>query len=284
MKRKTIYLMIISTLAFAFVNAIIKELKGFSAFQLVFFRSIIPLVICLVQFRIRGLSPWGNNKPILLLRGVSGAVALFMMFVLIKNISLGLAVMLQYLSPIFTAIIGFFWLKEKLSMRQWIAMLICVVGVYFIKSNDDLLTLNMLLLGLGAACLSGLAYNCVRICRTTDHPLVAVFYFPLVATPIAFLLTIFNDLWIWPSMTQWIIIVVLGSLTQLAQVTMTKALQGDKVANAAVFKYLGIVYAFFISWIWFGEVFSWKILLSTLLVLSGIFVFSWNFKGGRKET
>lgn len=274
MNFRTLLLMVVSTFAFAIVNTIIKYMDDYSFYQLVFFRSISSLVITVVQLRLLKVSPWGVNKPILFLRGIAGVIALLMMFVLIKKVPLGMAVMLQYLSPVFTAIIAVFWLKEKVSLRQWLYLSLCVGGVLLMKRGELSLTWEMLLLGLGAAALSGLAYNCVRICKDTDHPLVCVFYFPFVGAPVAFLLNLFFDEWIWPSWLDWGLVVVLGVFTQVAQVSMTKALQSDRAANVTVFKYLGVVHAFLIGWLMFGESISLGTILSVSLILFGIIMFS----------
>lgn len=282
MKGKTIFLMIISTLAFAIVNGIIKFLDGYGEFQLVFFRSVVSLAITAVQLRVLKISPWGNNMPVLLLRGVAGVIALIFGFVLIKNVPLGTAIMLNYLSPIFTALIAVYWLKEKIRPIQWLYLLLCVVGVVLLKEGELSLTLEMLLLGLGASSLAGLAYNCVRVCKATDHPLVVVLYFPLVGTPVALGLTLLFQEWIWPSLGDWLIILFLGVFTQVAQITLTKALQGDKAANATVLKYLGVVHAFFIGWFFFGESLTILSALGTGVVLTGIILFGW--KGVKKTT
>jgi len=274
MNWKTIGLMVLSTFAFAIVNMIIKFMDEYSEFQLVFFRSVGSLIITLIHLRLLKVSPWGINKPILFLRGISGVVALLMMFVLIKNVSLGTAVMLQYLSPIFTAIIAVFLLKERISIKQWLYLLLCIVGIAVLKWGSLSLTLQMLLLGLGSASLSGLAYNCIRICRKTDHSLVAVFYFPLVGTPVALVLTFLFSTWIPPSWEDLGLVIILGVFTQIAQVSMTKALQSDKAANVTVFKYLGVVHAFTIGWLIFGEPISMITVLGIGIILTGIILFS----------
>lgn len=278
MNLRTLSLMLVSTFAFAIVNTIIKFMDDYSFSQLVFFRSVSSLIITVVQLRLLKIKPWGVNKPILLLRGVSGVLALLMMFILIKKVPLGMAVMLQYLSPVFTAIIAFFWLKEKVSIKQWVYLLICVIGVFFLKKGELSLTWELLMLGLGAAALSGLAYNCVRICKDTDHPLVCVFYFPFVGTPVALLLTLLNDEWIWPSIQDWGLVVVLGAFTQLAQVSMTKALQTDNAASVTVFKYLGVIHAFVIGWLIFGESIPLSTIISGSVILFGIIMFSTSKK------
>jgi drug/metabolite transporter (DMT)-like permease len=274
MNWKTIGLMILSTFAFAVVNMIIKFMDEYSGFQLVFFRSAVSLTITVIQLRILKVNIWGINKPILLLRGISGVVALIMMYILIKNISLGTAVMLQYLSPISTALIAVFWLKERISFKQWLYLFLCVVGVGILKWGSMGLSFQMLLLGLGSAGFSGLAYNCIRICKETDHPLVAVLYFPLVGTPVALLLTFLLSDWISPSWNDLGLILVLGLFTQIAQVSMTKALQSDKAANVAVFKYLGVIHAFVIGWLIFGEPISLITIIGIGVILTGIILFS----------
>lgn len=273
MKAKTVFLMIISTLAFAGVNAIIKYLDRFGEFQLVFFRSIVSLTITIVQLRLLRISPWGGNKPVLFVRGLAGVIALMMGFVLIKNVPLGTAITLNYLSPIFTAIIAVFWLKERIKTIQWFYLLICVVGVALLKLGEISLTLEMLLLGLGASALAGLAYNCVRICKETDHHLVVVFYFPFVSTPIALVCLFLFQEWFWPSWWEWGVIILLGVLTQVAQITLTKALQFDKAANATILKYLGVVHAFIIGWFFFGESITWQSGLGVVIILFGIVMF-----------
>ena len=282
MKSKTVLLMIISTLAFAGVNAIIKYLDRFGEFQLVFFRSIVSLSITIVQLKVLKLSPWGNNKPVLLLRGVAGVSALIMGFVLIKNVPLGTAITLNYLSPIFTAIIATFWLKERIKPTQWLFLLLCVVGVWSLKNGEISLTFEMLLLGLGASSFAGLAYTCVRVCKETDHPLVVVFWFPFVSTPISLVLIFLFQNWYWPSNFEWCIILLLGILTQIAQIALTKALQQDKAANAAILKYLGVVHAFLIGWFFFGEGLNLQSALGVLVVLLGIILFGWSKK--RRQT
>ncbi len=278
MKGKTILLMIVSTIAFAVVNGIVKYLDGYGEYQLVFFRCIVSLSISFVQLKTLRISIWGNNKPILITRGLAGVVALIMGFALIKNIPLGTAVMLIYLSPIFTALIAVYWLKEKIKTIQWFYLLVCVFGVFILKKGEISLTLEMLLLGLGASSIAGLAYKCVRVCRKTDHPLVVVFYFPLIGAPVSFLLIFLFQEWVWPSAVDWLLILALGSFTQIAQIALTKALQGDTAANAIVLKYLGVIHAFFIGWFFFSETITLLSTAGIIIVLIGIILFSWKTK------
>ena len=142
----------------------------------------------------------------------------------------------------------------------------------------------MLLLGLGASSIAGLAYNCVRVCRKTDHPLVVVFYFPLIGAPTSFLLIFLFQGWVWPTMQDWLLILALGGFTQIAQIALTKALQGDTAANAVIFKYLGVIHAFFIGWFFFNETITFLSTTGIVIVLIGIILFNWKTKTKNSKT
>ncbi|MCE2495744.1 MAG: EamA family transporter [Flavobacteriales bacterium] len=102
------------------------------------------------------------------------------------------AVTIQYLSPLFTSIFAIFILKERMASIQWLFFGLSIAGVVVLKRFDPGINLLYMMLGLGSAFFAGLAYNAIRKVRGTDHPVVVVFYFPLIATPIMAVLSIFN--------------------------------------------------------------------------------------------
>src|SRR5690606_26616312 len=106
---------------------------------------------------------------------------------------------------------------------QWLFFGISFAGIAVIKGFDPNISLPLFLMGLGSAIFAGLAYNCVRKVKDTDHPLVVVFYFPLMAVPVMGIVSIFN--WVTPIGWEWGLLLLMGVLTQIAQVYMTKALQ-----------------------------------------------------------
>jgi drug/metabolite transporter (DMT)-like permease len=271
MQLRVFLLMLVSTLSFAVVNIIIKSMDNFHPFQLVFFRCSVALLICIVQIKSLGIPFFGNNIKMLLIRGVAGVTALSMFFFLIQKVSLGTAVTLQYLSPIFSAFIGVFMLKEKVLPIQWLALIIGVVGVALLQKGDVALDNWWLLLGLITAAIAGLAYNAVRVCRKTDHALTCVLYFPLLGTPLAGVASI--PYWQMPQGWEWVWILLLGAFTQLAQVTLTKALQSDNIAGVTIYKYLGTVYALIVGYFVFDESINLFMLSGVALIVLGLITF-----------
>lgn len=94
------------------------------------------------------------------------------------------AVTLQFLSPIFTIVLGIFLVKETVRPLQWLFFLIAFLGVVMIQGFDHRVGMLDVSLGIGSAIFSALAYNTIRRLKASEHPLVIVFYFPLVALPI----------------------------------------------------------------------------------------------------
>ena len=121
---------------------------------------------------------------------------------------------------------------------------------------------------MASACFSGLAYNCIRLLRRTEDPLVVVFYFPLVATPIMAALSFFN--WVRPQGIDWLYLLILGVITQVAQVYMTKGIQSDVAGNIMTYKYVGVVFAFIYGFFFFEETYSFLSLFGIFLLRSGV--------------
>lgn len=129
MYRGILYL-ILATLLFSLVNLGVKFLdkptflnpnpQNFPVYELVFFRSLIALAISITVVKIRKIPLLGNNKKWLVIRGLSGATALYLFFITIQNLPFAIATAVQYLSPVFTVIIAIFLLKEKVAVHTMV--------------------------------------------------------------------------------------------------------------------------------------------------------------------
>jgi drug/metabolite transporter (DMT)-like permease len=275
--------MIISSFAFSLMHLCIKALPHIPVFELVFFRSVVSLVISYLLLKKKKVSVLGNNRKGLLARGLFGVTALTLFFMTLQNMPLAGAVTIQYLSPIFTALFAIWLLREKVKHRQWLFFGFSFLGVFLLKGFDvsGQISYQYVLIGLASACLSGLAYNCIRMLRNSEHPLVVVFYFPLVATPIMGVLSFFQ--WVSPVGIDWLYLILLGVITQIAQIYMTKGIQSDIAGNIMIYKYIGVLFAFSYGYFIFGETYSFMSLFGIFLLLSGVLLNAW-FKNKDKNT
>ena len=172
--------MLVATLAFAVMNVFVKQLGRIPAMEIVFFRCLGSGLICGVEVARRQLDWKGNNHTLLITRGAFGTLALFTFFITLQHLPLATAVTIQYLSPIFTALIGVFILREMVPARQWLFYGIAFAGVFVLKGFDSRVSMFYLLIGISSALCSGMAYNLVRRLREREEPIVVVLHFQLV--------------------------------------------------------------------------------------------------------
>ena len=210
--------MLISVGCFAAVNLMVKFLPHLPATELVLFRSLITFAISYTLLKRKHISPWGVNKKWLLIRGLAGTTALTVFFYTIQKMPLSAAVTVQYLSPFFTAFIAGFLLGERTRWAQWFFFLVSFIGIVVVKGSSAQIPPVLLALGIGSSVFSGLAYNAIRKLKD-EHPLVVVMYFPLVATPVMIVFSLFN--WVTPSLPDLALLFAIGVMTQFAQLYMT---------------------------------------------------------------
>lgn len=260
--------MLLATFVFAIMNVAVKWVDHIPAVEVIFFRSIVSLVMSGVALRSQKVKLFGNNKKVLILRGVAGSLGLVLFFTSIQSIPLASAVTLMFLSPIFTAVLGIWIVKESVRWLQWVFFIISFGGIMMIQGFDPRVSPGMALIGIGAAFFSGVAYNMIRKLKNSEHPLVIVFYFPLVTLPFTIIYMFFD--WVTPVGTDWIILIAVGVLTQVAQYFMTKAYQAEELSKVANIQFTGILYAILFGWVLFDESFNFNTYLGMAMVLVGV--------------
>ncbi|PIQ48371.1 MAG: EamA family transporter [Cytophagales bacterium CG12_big_fil_rev_8_21_14_0_65_40_12] len=260
--------MLLSTFIFAIMNVLIKYVPNIPAIEIILFRSIVSFAMSGIALKFQRVPLLGKNRKILFLRGLAGALALMMFFTTLQEIPLASAVTLMFLGPIFTAILGMWIVKEKVVWLQWVFFAMSFAGILMIKGFDPRVSPYMALLGVGAAFCSGIAYNMIRKLKTSEHPLVIIFYFPLVTLPIVGIYSIFH--WVQPHGIEWIILLAIGVLTQIAQYYMTKSYQSEELAKVSNLSFIGIIYALGFGYVLFGETFNLQTYLGMTCVMVGV--------------
>lgn len=260
--------MLLSTFIFAIMNVLIKYVPNIPAIEIILFRSIVSFAMSGIALKFQKVPLLGKNRKILFLRGLAGALALMMFFTTLQEIPLASAVTLMFLGPIFTAILGMWIVKEKVVWLQWVFFAMSFAGILMIKGFDPRVSPYMALLGVGAAFCSGIAYNMIRKLKTSEHPLVIIFYFPLVTLPIVGIYSIFH--WVQPHGIEWMILLAIGVLTQIAQYYMTKSYQSEELAKVSNLSFIGIIYALGFGYVLFGETFNLQTYLGMTCVMVGV--------------
>jgi drug/metabolite transporter (DMT)-like permease len=264
---------LLSSVSFALMGLCIKQVGGrLPVAEVVLARAIVSLVLSVWMLHQAGVSPWGQRRWLLVWRGVVGTIALFCVFGALAGLPLGAATVLQYLNPTFTALLAWIWLGEPFTLRIALAVLLGWLGVVVLTDPTQMvaglssLPLPPVMLGLAGAFCSAVAYVSVRALGRSEHPLVVVFYFPLMSLPMTVPLVLANP--VMPTGTELIWLVGVGVFTQLGQIGITKGLIGLPAARATAIGYGQVPIAALLGVLVLGETIPTNLLLAAALVLA----------------
>ncbi len=235
--------------------------------ELVLARSIFIFVTTGILIYQKRLPFWGRNKKLLFLRGFFGFLALSAFFYTLTSIPIAYSVVIQYTSPLFTAFLAPFILKEPNNPRQWTLLGLAFLGVVLIAKPGESVSALPIIVGLSGAFSAGIAYNLVRKLRSTEHPLNIILYLPAVSIP----LTI-PSVWtnfVLPAGLEWLGLLFIGFFTFVAQVFLTKGLHLEKAARATNVSYLMIVFStIFGVFLWHEIPDPWALGGMTLIIIA----------------
>ncbi len=262
--------MLLATFVFALMTVFVKLLPNISVLEIIFFRAIFSIVVCLYSLLKARIPVFGNNKTILVILVLAGVSALSMSYYLIQAVPLAAASTLTYLAPIFTTILGIFIVKEKVSPLQFLFFALSFSGILVIQGFDNRISFFHLMVGISTSMVMGIAYNCVRKLSSTEHPLVIMFYFPLLCLPVTGLWIVFN--WTMPQGREWFYLAMVGLTSQVAQYYLTRAYQIAEIATVSIVNYTSIIYTITLGFIIFGESFNSMTYLGMALVCAGIII------------
>jgi drug/metabolite transporter (DMT)-like permease len=227
--------------------------------EVVLVRGLLTLAFTWVLIRRTGVSPLGNRRGPLLIRGFLGFAALSCFYYAVVHLPLAEATILQYMNPIFAALLAGVVLAERLGRREVLLGMLSLAGVIVIARPAALLggggsSLPMFAVGVGllGAILSGAAYVGVRELSRTEHPLVIVFYFPLVTVPAALPGALANL--VLPTPREWLLLLGVGITAQFGQIYITRGLKREPAGRATAMGYLQVVFAGLLGLAFFGEV------------------------------
>lgn len=272
--------MVASALSFSLMGVCVKQVGGrIPVAEVVFARAIVSVALSWWLLHRAGIPAWGKRRWLLIWRGAIGTAALMCVYAALAALPLAAATVLQYLYPPFTALLAWLMLGEPIGKRVLAAMALGWLGVLLVAQPAGLLqggaTLAVVpvLIAVAGALFTAFAYVSVRSLGTSEHPLVIVFYFPLVALPLSLPLVALNPVLPTPAELLWLVGV--GVFTQLGQVYLTRSLTALPAARATAISYVQVLFAGGWGWLLFGEsIDSWTIagaglvLAATLVSLS----------------
>jgi drug/metabolite transporter (DMT)-like permease len=243
MRSRGVLYMAASALGFSAMSLLVKLASPrLPTGEIVLARAVLTLVISYVMVRRAGLSPWGTQRGKLVFRGVLGFGGLSCYYAALARLQLADATILQNTIPLVTAGLAWWLLGERVTRTTAFALGCGIVGVsIMVQPGGHGIDPTGAAIALAGALCSATAYVTVRKLSRTEHPLVIVFYFPLIAAPLAIPWAVMD--FVMPEPIDWLLLVAIAATTQVGQVFLTMGLSVERAGRATSVAYLQVLFA-----------------------------------------
>lgn len=276
-----IALILISTLAFTLMSALIRSLaERIPLGEIVFSRSLFGLIplILMLQWRGELHEAFELHKPIRhVTRAIAGIGSMFCNFGALSRIPLADATAINFVTPLFNVALAAIFLGEKVRRFRWAAVAIGFIGVLLMlsphmgKGEWNSVAAYGALLALSGAFLVSAAMTQVRQLATTETTASLVFSFTVLSA----LTGLVAMLWGWEVPTKWdaMILVLTGVFGGIGQITVTESYRHAGAGTVAPFAYTSMIYSIILGYAFFGEVPELVVMAgAAIVVLAGLFV------------
>ena len=262
-------------LIFVLLDSIIKKYLVFtySVFEINFFICLFTLIpISLTIYFLKSWHVLINNKiHIQLLRGCLGLLSGALIINSFKNHSFSEIYPILFSAPLILTIFSYFFLKEKVGIRRWSAILVGFVGV-LIVSRPGTIHFTWSLLGLFIAAII-LATNIIiiRSLAKSQSALAFSFYGSIAGLFLSSILASQN--FIFPTNNDFFIFLICGIICGIASLCISGA---SKMLESSIFapiQYIQLAAGFIFGYLFFGDLPDiYEILGSIVIIFSGLFI------------
>lgn len=277
----------IASLLFGLMPIIVRFGENLGPYNLSFFRVLVAsfsiFIFILISKKLTLVKPKYEKKKLIFFGAIHGFIILGY-FIAIKYLTIASAVLLLYSSSIWMVVFSYFILKEKISRRTILALIISFIGIIFIVSPQNFFLKESLIgtfSGLGAGIGMGLVYTLSKTFRKYDK-VSLTFWQNLIAIPFVLPL-IFIDFPKFSNLDVWLIILLGSFFTAVPFILIFKGLGKVNASKGSIVIMLDIVFSIIAAWIIFKEVPNNLTILGGILIILGTYIITTKKKEIIKE-
>ena len=242
-----------------------------STFQILFFRSVIGLVVISYLLNRTG---WHLIRTAAfsthLLRNCAHYGGQFGWFYGLAFIPLAEVFAIEFTVPVWTALLAVFLLGERLSAARLIAIAMGIAGMLIILRPGLEVMKPAALAVLGGAVCYAFAYIKTKRLAHIDHPLCILFYMTIIQLPLGFIPALYD--WRTPSIESWPWILVVGITAMSAHYCITRAMQLIDATVVVPMDFMRLPLIAGVGFMLYGEPMEWAVLLGALVMFIGNYV------------
>ena len=191
------------------------------------------------------------------------------------------------MAPVFIAILGFFFMKESITIIKAAGILVAFIGLILLISHGDFSSIDFLknkgdFLVLGSAFTWGVYSIINKKISVQYSPLMTIFYLfvtmAIIISPIVIRGVFINKLF-HLSFRVWIAILFLGIFCSgFGYVLWSQALKEMEAAKAGAFLYFEPFVTVIAAWIFLSENITFLMILSGIIITAGVLLVNLNTK------
>ncbi|MDR1709341.1 MAG: DMT family transporter [Candidatus Accumulibacter sp.] len=270
-----ISMVMLAVVFFCIADAMAKYLTGFYPVSLIVwgrfaFHLLIVVLVLGPHYRLRLIRTRHLTEQIL--RGLLLTMGAMFFFSALKYLPLAEASAIAYLSPLFITLFSVVFLKERIEMNRWIAVLCGFAGVLIIIRPGSGVFTWAALLPMANATTFAIYQIITRRLSSDESPYTSIFYAGLVGTV---LLSVFvPDVWM-PPENGWhaAAFVGIGAVGALGHLILIKAYAYGPASRLAPFSYSQLIWVAVIGFFAFGDFPDfWSLFGIAILIASGVYM------------
>jgi drug/metabolite transporter (DMT)-like permease len=189
---------------------------------------------------------------------------------------------ISYLAPLFVTLMSVVFLKEKVDLARWVAILCGFAGVLIIIRPGSSIFTWAALLPIANATTFAIYQIVTRRLANMESAYTSIFYAGLVGTVL--LSVVIPDVWVLPQ--NWAhaaAFVFIGLFAAIGHLILIKAYFYASAARLAPFSYTQLIWVAIIGFIVFGDFpDAWSLLGMVILITSGIFMVNRERRSARQ--
>ena len=256
--------MVLSVLFFSLMDVLIKITNEYDVGQVMFSRAIFGLIPIFFLIPKEKLKNFYKTKYVSLhfYRSFIGAIAMYAIFVGLRNLELAEVTSMAFSGPIWVVIFSILFLGEKVRITRWLAVGLGFLGVLIISKpgfdNLNLYYIFPIIFTLGFAGVSIF----IRKLTLVGEPVYLIAFYFSICSAIFGLFTLPLGGWLIPTIYDLGLLILIGLFGSIANLLLTKSYQLAEVSLTTPLKYLSLVFAIIFGFYFFNEI-------PTIYTLSG---------------
>ena len=261
----------LSTLSSSMNDVISKYISDhISSYEITFWRFLFGTLTLIPFILYYGGGTLRTSRPTMhLARG-------FLLFIGIAAWTQGLSVapvttatIVSFTIPIFTLILGIFFLDENIIWQRWFVTCVVFVGlVITLDLNSTNFNPNTLIFVLAAICFAAL--DVINKKFVVQETMISMLFYSAIITAL-FALPFAATNWINPTMQDFVMLFILGASANLILFFLLKAFALVDATALAPYRYIELIISAVISYMVFGDLPAQSAIVGSLVIIPSTF-------------